>query len=389
MCQQLSQIRLWDLQKILILQRKLEHYRLSVFRALSRRDSINLTVAFPHLRQDCQYKEDSIQNFQTANLKILNLTFPLTSQEFFIYTNWRNLLEITKPDALIAEANPRVLNIRNIMNYSRSNDIRTIAWTKYDNSSKWPNSFIWKNLLSDWDRILCYGEQSRDGMVEMGIPISKLSVAQNTVEIPLNDVDLDSVRKNASEITSWIRPDDLPLVVSLGTLVKKKRFDEVIEASASLMSNGTHFRLAVVGGGTEEDALKVHAQKILNRFRIPPDRIEFIGRVPEGHDLLWLCAADVTLMGGAVGLALNVSMGCGTATIIPDEKGSDAELLEHSVNGIRFKCGDQFDLQEKLKTLLTDVSLRKELGEKARITILEKATIQKMVDGFIEAAIMN
>ena len=155
------------------------------------------------------------------------------------------------------------------------------------------------------------------------------------------------------------------------------------------MSNGTHFRLAVVGGGTEEDALKVHAQKILNRFRIPADRIEFIGRVPEGHDLLWLCAADVTLMGGAVGLALNVSMGCGTATIIPDEKGSDAELLEHSVNGIRFKCGDQFDLQEKLKTLLTDVSLRKELGGKARITILEKATIQKMVDGFIEAAIMN
>jgi len=46
-------------------------------------------------------------------------------------------------------------------------------------------------------------------------------------------------------------------------------------------------------------------------------------------------------------------------------------------------------LKEKLKTLLTDVSLRKELGEKARITILEKATIQKMVDGFIEAAIMN
>ena len=94
-------------------------------------------------------------------------------------------------------------------------------------------------------------------------------------------------------------------------------------------------------------------------------------------------------MGGAVGLALNVSMGCGTATIIPDEKGSDAELLEHSVNGIRFKCGDQFDLQEKLKTLLIDANLRKELGGQARITILKRATIQKMVDGFIEAAIMN
>ena len=248
MCQELSQVGLWNLLKILILQRKLEHYRLSVFRELSRRNSINLTVAFPHVHQDGQSKGDSIQDFHTAELKVLNLKFPLTSQEFFIYTNWRNLLEITKPDALIAEANPRVLNIRNIMNYSRSNDIRTIAWTKYDNSSKWPNSFIWRNLLSDWDRILCYGEQSRDGLVEMGIPISKLSVAQNTVEIPLNDVDLDLVRKNASEITSWIRPDDLPLVVSLGTLVKKKRFDEVIEASASLMNNGTPFRLAVVGG---------------------------------------------------------------------------------------------------------------------------------------------
>ena len=389
MCQELSQLGLWNLLKILILQRKLEHYRLSVFRALSRRNSINLTVAFPHLHQDGQYKRDSIQDFHTAELRVLNLKVPFPSQEFFVYTNWRNLLERIKPDALIAEANPKVINIRKIMNYSRSNGIRTIAWTKYDNSSKWPKSFIWRNLLSDWDHILCYGEQSRDGMVEMGIPISKLSVAQNTVEIPHNDVDLESVRNNASEVTSWMRPDDLPLVVSLGTLVKKKRFDEVIEASASLMNNGTPFRLAVVGGGTEEEALKVHAQKILNRFRIPPDRIVFVGRVPEGHDLIWLCAADVTLMGGAVGLALNVSMGCGTATIIPDEKGSDAELLEHSVNGLRFRCGDQFDLQEKLKTLLTDATLRKELGKKARITILEKATIQKMVDGFIEAAIMN
>ncbi|SVA57864.1 uncharacterized protein METZ01_LOCUS110718 [marine metagenome] len=377
------------MQKILILQRKLEHYRLDVFQALSKRDSINLTVAFPHIRDHRQHKVESLEDFQTADLKVKHLRWPVLDQEFFIYTNWRYLLEIIKPDALVAEANPRVINIRNIMNYCKSNGIQTIAWTKYDNSSKWPNSFIWRNLLSDWDRILCYGEQSRDGLVEMGIPISKLSVAQNTVEIPLNEIDLDTVRKDAFEITSWIRSDDLPLVVSLGTLVKKKRFDEVIEVSARLMNAGTQFRLAVVGGGPKEDELKVHAQKILSRFCIPADRIVFVGRVPEGHDRIWLSAADVTLMGGAVGLALNVSMGCGTATIIPDEKGSDAELLEHSINGIRFKCGDQFDLQEKLKTLLNDATLRKELGEKARITILEKATIQKMVDGFIEAATMN
>ena len=142
---------------------------------------------------------------------------------------------------------------------------------------------------------------------------------------------MDSVRENASAITSRLRMEGLPLVVSLGTLVKKKRFDEVIEASASLMRNGTHFRLAIVGGGPEEKALKVHARRILKRFLIPQDRIVFVGRVPEGHDLVWLCSADVTLMGGAVGLALNVSMGCGTATIIPDEKGSDAERLNRNL----------------------------------------------------------
>ena len=90
-------------------------------------------------------------------------------------------------------------------------------------------------------------------------------------------------------------------------------------------------------------------------------------------------------MGGAVGLAMNVSMGCGTATIIPDENGSDSELLIDGINGFRFIPGDYQSLADKLEYLLDNKLNRDAFGRKCREDILNKATVPKMVDGLIDA----
>ena len=153
------------------------------------------------------------------------------------------------------------------------------------------------------------------------------------------------------------------------------------------MREGNDFQLAIVGDGPEFGNLLRQAKKVLSRFGIPNERILFVGHVGEGEDTLWMTRADVSVMGGAVGLALNVSMSCGTPTIIPDEPGSDAELLEDTVNGIRFIPGNRLDLRKKIKSLLESETLRDQLGVKGRETIIQKATVSKMVDGLQEAVL--
>ena len=159
----------------------------------------------------------------------------------------------------------------------------------------------------------------------------------------------------------------------------------MIKAAVALMSDGTDFSLVIVGDGPERRYLAKFAAKSLKEAKLPSDRIKFIGRVPGGHDAFWLSVADVSVMGGATGLALNVSMGSGTATLIADEPGSDAELLEHRNNGLRYKAGDVLDLRRNIELLIKNADFANKLGTKARETVLERATVPRMVDGFMNA----
>lgn len=372
------------MKKLLIIQRKLEHYRLQVFEDLSTRRGIDLNIAYSFSESEKMDLQREKFRFTARDLIYRQIKLPV-SQEVFFYRNWKNVLQDIRPDYLIMEANPRVLNLRSILDYCDKVNIRKIAWTKYAGVNKWPKSIFWKNVISKWDKYICYGRDSKEGLIEMGVSSSDLFVAQNTVPIPMTDIELQEIRMEGQKIADDLHIGDVPLVVSLGSLVKKKKFDDVITAAVALMSDGIDFFLAIVGDGPEKNHLVNFASRCLTLAKLPPDRIKFIGRVPTGYDAFWLSVADVSVMGGATGLALNVSMGNGTATLIADECGSDAELLRHRTNGLRYKVGDVLDLRQNLELLINDTTFANTLGNKARETVLERATVPRMVDGFLNA----
>ena len=372
------------MKKLLIIQRTLEHYRLEIFEDLSKRHGIDLNIAYSFAESGEMDLQKEKFHFTSLDLRYRHIKLPL-SQEVFFYHNWQKILQDVKPDYLIMEPNPRVLNIATILDYCDQNNISKIAWTKYAGVNNWTKSIFWKNLIPKWDKYICYGRDSKEGLLGMGVSSSNLFVAQNTVPIPMTDSELEVVRIKGQKIITDLHINDMPLVVSLGTLVKKKKFDDVIKAAVTLMADGTDFFLVIVGDGPEKSHLVHFATKCLSKAELPSDRIRFIGRVPIGHDAFWLSSADVSVMGGATGLALNVSMGTGTATLIADECGSDAELLEHRTNGLRYKSGDFLDLKQNIELLIKDADLAKILGDNARKTVLDRATVPKMVDGFINA----
>ena len=372
--------------KTLILQRTFEHYRVPVFEEFSQRACVDLVVAIPFQGRDASPFSNVELNYSVADLDVSSYRIPFV-QELFFYRNWESLVSIVHPDVIVAEGNARIWSLRKLLSYSKCKNIRTVAWTKYDNLVSWPKPLVWNNFLKKWDHVVCYGQQSLNGVKKLGIPPCRINIAQNAVSIPETETELNDLKVLSKAISLNNLSNGIPVVVSLGTLVKKKRFDLVIDAAADLMREGNDFQLVIVGDGPEFDNLSKQADKILRHYGISEKRILFVGHVEEGEDAVWMTRADVSVMGGAVGLALNVSMSCGTPTLIPDEIGSDAELLQDTVNGIRFIPGNRRDLSNKLKSLLESEKLRRGLGIKARETIIQKATVGKMVDGLQEAVL--
>lgn len=124
----------------------------------------------------------------------------------------------------------------------------------------------------------------------------------------------------------------------------------------------TRSRLVIAGGGKEEEKVR----RLFSRA-VSTGRAEFAGFVTgrEKNDLIRKCTCmmlpsryegqPVTIMEAAA---------CGKPVIV-----SDIPELRYAVNagfGISFKTGDVRDLAEKMNSLMSNYSLRQELGIKAR-----------------------
>ena len=218
------------MSEVLIFQRTFEHYRLPVFRLLSRRLSAvgNIAIASP-ITNESQLQGLSLP-YETHNLEVH--TYAIAGQEYMHrFKNWKNLLLEIGPKVVFAEGVPRILSLYSMLNVARDRNIRTVAWTKYDNTGSWLKSWIWRDFLSRWDGIVCYGRSSYDGLIDMGLSSNQLNVAQNSVDLPENEEELSNLQSIALTERRRHFSDSVPLVVSLGTLVKKKRFDLVIDAA--------------------------------------------------------------------------------------------------------------------------------------------------------------
>ena len=63
--------------------------------------------------------------------------------------------------------------------------------------------------------------------------------------------------------------------------------------------------------------------------------------------------------------------------------GGIVENIQHCSNGFLFTPGDRFDFSAKLKTLIENPTLKKEMGARARISVREyswERSIQNLVD---------
>jgi glycosyltransferase involved in cell wall biosynthesis len=170
-----------------------------------------------------------------------------------------------------------------------------------------------------------------------------------------------------------------PLLVSVGRLVEKKGFPDLIRACALLKQQGHRFRCEIYGDGPLRGQLTdlIAELGLAGVVRLP-------GEVQQRDLIPILQASDmfvlspfVTEDGDRDGVpnVLVEAMACGLPVVSTAVAGIP-ELVHHEQNGLLAGPHDAAALAQEIDRLLSDEPYRKQLAAAARITVVEQFDLE-------------
>jgi glycosyltransferase involved in cell wall biosynthesis len=223
---------------------------------------------------------------------------------------------------------------------------------------------------------LCYGSRYKKELLSMGINEADIFVAQNTINVEKILAFCKDKKREASA--------DRVNFLSVGVLIRDKNIDLGIKAISMLIREGFNASFTIVGKGKILEELRT-----LVREEKMEENIFLTGYKSDEEITAYFLDADVFMMPGVGGLAVNEAMAYGLPILSTVADGTILDLLEEGRNGYYF---DNYPDLENIynvcrKTLQKSKAELSEMGEQSRQIIMERATLQNMVDNFEKAII--
>ena len=167
---------------------------------------------------------------------------------------------------------------------------------------------------------------------------------------------------------------DVPIIVFTGRLAPEK---ELLSLLGAFRLIDLPARVVLIGDGPERAALEARtAQLGLS------DRVLFAGRCPPDAVQDWLKASDIfVLLSSNEGFSCSLveAMSCGLPAIVSNIP-ANAQLIKNGVHGFVTVLRDEPSIADALRRLLSDASLRRTLGAAARRSVLDRYSVDQVVD---------
>lgn len=276
-------------------------------------------------------------------------------------------LESCQPDLVIVEANPRYLSTPKAAGWMHEKGRKVIGW----GLGAPPHTSFWRKMLRDrfltqFDAMLTYSAAGAEQYRQAGFPAEKIYIAPNAVA-------------GRPTLHPPERPTEFagqPVVLFVGRLQARKRVDLLLRACARLQGDQKP-RVIIVGDGPERASLEAIAAEIY-------PHAEFTGE-KRGEDLdpYWACA-DLFVLPGTGGLAVQEAMSKGLPVMVAEADGTQAELVREQ-NGWKLFPGDEEDLAARLAHALSDTARLRKMGRESYRIVSEEINLEKMVEVFIQA----
>jgi glycosyltransferase involved in cell wall biosynthesis len=163
-----------------------------------------------------------------------------------------------------------------------------------------------------------------------------------------------------------------PMLVSVGRLVEKKAFGDLLQAMGRLKASGHAFTCALYGDGPLRDTL-VALRDALDltaevQFRGEQDREQIVAALRAAD--VFVLTPVVTEDGDRDGIpnVLVEAMACGLP-VVTTSAGGITELVDDGANGYVTEPADVTAVTARLSRLLQEPQLRRDLGAAARRTV--------------------
>jgi len=284
------------------------------------------------------------------------------------------------PHALIVEANPRYLATHAVVRWMKRRHRPVIGWGLGARSFSFSPPVFEENrrrprgvrdvlrfsFVSQFDALLTYSRRGVDEYAALGFPAHKIFVAPNAaVPRPVQPMPSRPQRFDAK-----------PTILFVGRLQARKRLDLLLQACAALPEK-LQPGLVIVGDGPERLSLEALARMVYPSAK-------FTGAKHGAELVPYFCDADLFVLPGTGGLAVQEAMSYGLPIIMGQGDGTNDELVRPG-NGWQIPSDDLGGLTKALRTALSDVKRLRTMGSESYRIVSEEINLEQMVKVFVEA----
>ena len=363
--------------RLALQQRVLPSYRASFFDSLAEVCEGGLSIFAGEVHPDESIPTtDHLQvarYFQSRNLHFLNAQSPY----YFLwqkgFVKW---LENWNPDILIVEANPRYLSTSRAIRWMHKQQKPVIGWglgaPPIESQSSPIGRFNarWrirsrKSFISQLDALVAYSHRGAREYLSLTDPRQQVFVALNAV----------AARPTGQPPERSPEFDERPKVLFVGRIQPRKRLDNLLRACASLPEILQPL-LWIVGEGPGRAELQELADEIY-------PFVEFPGRKLGLELEEYFLRADLFVLPGTGGLAVQEAMAYGLPVIVAEGDGTQEDLVK-SGNGWLIPANNEPELRKTLQEALIDPTRLRKMGKNSIKIVQEEINIEQMVKVFAE-----
>ncbi len=304
--------------------------------------------------------------FRMRNLTTASAASPL-------YLGWQaGLLDGLKswqPDVLVVETNPRNLSTFLAIRWMHARRSPIIGWglgaPPVRGSWSPISRYLRDQLIHACDGLIAYSQQGANQYARLGFPAERIAVAPNAVA-PAPD---QAAPERSAALT------DRKTVLFVGRLQARKRVDALLEVCAAL-PDVLQPELWVVGDGPARGELETLSEAIYPRAR-------FFG-ARHGEELAGIFAsADLFVLPGTGGLAVQEAMAAGLPVVVAEGDGTQNDLVGPR-NGWLIPPDDEAALSGALREALADLPRLRRMGAESYRIVAEEINLEKMVAAFVQ-----
>lgn len=279
-------------------------------------------------------------------------------------TDW---LANWNPDGLILEANPRYLATPSAAHWMQARGRKVIGWGLGAPPLTGPLKGLRQSqrarFARQFDALIAYSRRGADEYAALGYPPERIFVATN------------AVAPRPTHAPARLAKSGRPGVLFVGRLQARKHVDFLLRACPEMPEPKP--RLMIVGDGPERSALQALAHEVY-------PAAELLG-AKNGTELEpYFAAADLFVLPGTGGLAVQEAMAHGLPVIVAKGDGTQDDLVGEG-NGWQIPPEDYAALVTSMRLALSDLPRLRKMGAESYRIVSEEINLEKMVEVFVKA----